>query len=387
MERKEFDIFELVRILLQNRKFIIIFVLVISIGAVIYSLVTPKIWGSQASFYMVGQQSSALPFDIPGLGGLASQLMGSDDSQAAVSALTAMRSRSFSEDVIRQFDLARYFKINKADTLWVMDLALRKLKNNIMTIKMSKETGLLTVQAETRDKKLSKDIVDFYLEHLERYNRQQKLTKGKRNREFLEGRVTETRARIDSLIIATKEFQQRHNAIDLQTQTTALIGSYSEVIASKMKVDIELALAQQNFSPTSPIVEELKTRSNALKKQIGELEKGGKELKPQYLIDISKLPDIGSQYAQLKLNQEILTKVFEFIYPQYEAARLEEMRDMPSIDVLDSARETGLRMRPKRAMICILAAGLAFILAVIIVLIKAMLEGSKDRIREIRKSL
>jgi len=154
-----------------------------------------------------------------------------------------------------------------------------------------------------------------------------------------------------------------------------------------MKVDIELELARQNYAESSPVVLELKTRSEALAKQIRDLESSSNKLKPQYLINISSLPDIGSQYAQLKMNLEIQSKVFEFLYPQYEAARLEELRDMPSIDILDSPREAGMRLKPKRAMICLIAAALAFVMAVIIVLIKTVIHNNKDRIRELRNSL
>lgn len=387
MEKREFDVFELIRILLQNRVFIIVFVAVVGIAAVIYSLLTPKIWESRASFYVVGQQSSSLPINIPGLGGLASQFLDSDNSQSSINAVTALRSRRFSEDVIRHFDLIKYYNINDKDPLAEMDIALQKLRNSTASFNLGKETGLVSISIETKDKKLSKDMVDYYLLKLDEYNREQKLTKGKMNREFLEQRVIETRTTVDSLLMAVKEFQQNNRAVDIESQTGALISSYSDVIASKMKVDIEYELARQNYAENSPLVMELKTRSQALAKQIKELETSSDKLKPRYLINISSLPDLGSQFAQLKMNLEIQSKVFEFLYPQYEAARLEELRNIPSIDILDSARESGLRLRPKRAMICVIAAALAFVLAVIIVLIKTVIQRNKERIAEIRNSL
>jgi hypothetical protein len=39
----------------------------------------------------------------------------------------------------------------------------------------------------------------------------------------LEARVNETRAEIDSLLLALKDFQQRHNAVDIEAQTSSLI--------------------------------------------------------------------------------------------------------------------------------------------------------------------
>lgn len=385
MEHREFDFFELIRILLKNRIFIIIFVAVVSVAAVVYSLLTPQIWESSASFYVVGDHSAGLPFDIKGLGGLTSSLLGADEAQNAINSVSAMKSREFSEDVIRHFKLIDYYKITEKDSLRAMDLALKKLRKNTMNIGYNTSTSLVTVSAETKDSKLSKDIVDHYLAQLEIYNREQKLTKGKMNREFLEGRVQDTRAEVDSLLLAVKDFQTKHNAIDIETQTASLISSYSDVISAKMQADIELDLARKNYAADSPIVADLKARSDALSRQIRELEAGGTAVKPRYLIDIANLPSLGNQYAQLKLNLAIKEKVYEFLYPQYEAARLEELRDMPSLEILDSPREAGMRLRPRRALFCVIAFGLAFIVAVLLTLIKNAFEQNKDRLLQKRE--
>ena len=387
MEKREFDFFELIRLIIRNRKFIIIFVAVVSVAAVIYSLVTPQIWRSTATFYVIGDQTSSLPFNIEGLSGLTAGLMGTTNSQNAISAVIAMNSRQFSEKVIRHFNLIDYYKITTKDSLKAMDSALKMLHTKTMKIGSDPETGLVTVSADTKDKKLSRDIVNYYLQQLDIYNREEKITRGKMNREFLEARVNETRAEIDSLLLALKDFQQRHNAVDIEAQTSSLIKSYSDIIATKMSTDIELELARKNYAENSPIVLELKDRSEALAKQIRQLEAGKEPLKPRYLIDIGSLPDLATQYAQLKMNLEIKTKVYEFLYPQYEAAKLEELKDLPTLDILDTPREAGLRVRPKRAVMCIIAFALAVVVSIIIVLIKNALELNKERWQEIKKEL
>ena len=385
MERKEFDLFELVRLLLVNKVFIIVFVSIVSIAAVIYSLLTPQIWSSSASFYAVGETGTALPFDLPGLGGLTSKFLDTGGGDQSVSFMTAMKSRGFSEDVIRKFNLINYFKITKPDSLARMDKALEKLHLKMVTIDFDQESGLLKLRVESKSKKLSREIADYYLTKLEHYNKVQKLTKGKMNREFLEGRVNSTRAQIDSLILAVRDFQTANKAIDLEAQTTALIESYSTLVAEKMKLDVEYELARKNYSEDSPIIADIQTKRGELQKQIRSVENNsGGGIKPTYMMNISSLPNLGSQFAQLKMNLEIQTKVFEFLYPQYEAARLEELRDMPTLDILDRPREAGLRVRPRRAIICLAAAFLAFILASGLVIIGSVLGKNKDRIQEIK---
>lgn len=379
MEKREFDLFELVRILLKNRGFILVFVGIVAIAAVIYSLVTPQIWSSQASFYAVGESSSSLPINIPGLSGLTSSFFGGTGGVDSQNFLTVMNSRTFGEDVIRKFDLIKYFKLTQPDSLARMDKALEKLRENMVSLGLDDNTGLIRVSVESKSKSLSRGIAQYYVEKLELYNREQKLTKGKMNREFLETRVTETKAELDSLILAVRDFQARNRAVALEAQSTALIEAYSRIIAEKISLDIEYELARQNYASGSPQLSEMETRRAELSRQIREMESSSDNLKPRYLIDIASLPNLSSQYAQLKLNLEIKSKVFEYLYPQFEAARLDELKDMPTLEILDSPREAGIRVRPRRAIICVVATLIAFILAALIVLVKAVLVNNWDR--------
>jgi len=117
------------------------------------------------------------------------------------------------------------------------------------------------------------------------------------------------------------------------------------------------------------------------------MEKIGGSLGPDYLIQIDKVPDLGMQWNMLKMNAEIKKAVVEFLYPQYELARLEEERDMPSFQVLDAPQEAGRRSKPKRAIIvivCTLAAGL---LSLIIALIIESAAQNKEKIDQISKIL
>jgi tyrosine-protein kinase Etk/Wzc len=386
MEKREFDIFELIKIIARNRKLIILIVLVVSLGAVAYSLLTPEIWSSGASFFAIGSSSSALSLDIPGFSGLANGLMGLENQADALNFITIMESRTFKEEVIRKFNLISYFRLDNEDPIVNLDNALRKMKK-IIIIDLEEKTELVAIVVETKNKKLSKDIVDFYLQHIDEYNRLQKITKGKRNREFLEKRVAELRINIDSLLIANRNFQEKYKAIDLEGQSLALITSYSDAVAEKMKADMALDLALINYSSDSPIVKQLRVQRDALAKQIKNMESDKSGLKPQYMIDIEGIPNMAVQMAQLKMNLGIAQKVMEYVYPQYEAAKLEELRDMPTIELVDSAREAGIRVKPKRAIICLISAFAAFWFAIIIVILKEIIKNNQKRISEIREAL
>jgi uncharacterized protein involved in exopolysaccharide biosynthesis len=80
---------------------------------------------------------------------------------------------------------------------------------------------------------------------------------------------------------------------------------------------------------------------------------------------------------------EVYKALYSYLYPQYEAARLSELRDMPSIELLDNPRLAGRRESPKRAIICILATLAAFIFAVAVVMLKEVVVRNRLRLRQI----
>jgi len=89
---------------------------------------------------------------------------------------------------------------------------------------------LLTIVAETKDKTLSKEIVEFYLKELEDYNQNHRNYKSKMKRAFLEEQVNKHMKDVDSLAVAVKEFQEKNKAIALEMQTDSGLKIYSQIV-------------------------------------------------------------------------------------------------------------------------------------------------------------
>lgn len=384
MENRK-NLFKLLLVFAQQKKIIIWFTLIVALSAVTYSLLTPQIWTSSVTF-KPDATSTGVSLNVPGLSGIMSSFIGGSTSDAQ-SALIVLHSRTLSEEIIRKFELLKYFKIEETDTLRAMDQALEKLKAKMLKVMLNEENGLIKLSVSTKDKILSKNIADDYLARLDNYNRKLKFTKGKRNRQFLEERVKSVRKDIDSLSIALRDFQKKSKAIDVTSQMEAIVSLYSEVVAQKMIVDLELEMAKQNFELTSPVVKDLIYKSKVITDRIKELEKSSGYVKPSYILDIDKMPDLSMQYSQLMINLGIQKKVFEYIYPQYEAAKIEELRDMPTIEVIDYPKLAGLRSNPKRARICITATFLAFIFSLGLAYIKDKVDHNKEIVSQIIKTI
>lgn len=382
----ELDLIEVIRVILKNRRLIITIVTISAIAAVVYSLLTPQIWQSEASFYALSDKGTELAVTGTSMDKLARDLLEQNMQNETMTVIDIMNSRRLSEEVIRRFALIDYFKLKDPDPLANMDDALKKL-NKLVHIDFNEDNYLIHMKVESKYKDLSRDIADFYLKRLEEYLGQNRMVKGKRNRIFLEGRVKEIWQDIDSLQIAIRDFKTSHNAVDLKEQSSQLIAQYSDLMASKMKLEIALELARSNYPPSSTIVQDIEAQLLTTGNQIRSLERADKDAPNRFQLDLSRLPSLSADLARMQMNLDILSVVHDYVRPEYEKALLEEQKNMPQLELLDTPREAGRRIRPRRALICIITVIMAGIFSILLAIIKETLLSQPERLRDLKDQL
>jgi len=360
---RDMGILELALVLARRKTLIIVLTAVFAMSSIVFALLTPKYWTSTAVILPVTDSNSIGGFSTDLLGVFSGGLVKTQKSELAVQFISIMQSRTFREKVIQEFDLLRYFELGSLPADEALETALKRLQKKIVAIRFDTESELVSINVETKDKEMSRKMADYYLSELQTYLSETKLSKSKMQREFLESRVKEYRFKIDSLAVAIKDFQKQNKAIALDQQTLSLISLYSESIGKYFASEIEYELAKNQFSEGSPLLTESETKMKILGAKIKDLENSNNSILPDYVIQIDRIPDLGLRYAQLRLNAEILKKVFEYIYPQYEIARLEELRNMPAYEIIDKPVLSGVRSRPKRAIIVVSSTVAGFLLA------------------------
>jgi len=389
MENKQIDILDVLLILAKHKRFIFFTVLIVSIAAVVYVLVVPQYWVSTATILPVQDQKDQLSLGSSSLLGIGSSLLGGSLQANGLDLLIIMNSRTFSEDVIEKFNLVEYMEIEHEDSLVVKEKVLKGFTEKIRNIGINEENGLIHISIETKDKYLSTDIANYYWLKLDEYNKSVKMTKGKQQREFIEKRLIDVKEAIDISSNTLNEFQKKYKTIDLEEQAKSVISLYSELVSEKITNEIELEFSKQFFSKANLKIENLEVKNKILNKKIEELEKKSGNLKPQYILSIDDISDISLKYSQIMLNLEIQKTIFEYLYPQYEAAKIDELKDLPTLEIIDKAVPAGKRSKPSRAKICIFSFLLVFILSSFVVYVRYKLKesGRDKKIQEIMQLL
>jgi len=139
-----------------------------------------------------------------------------------------------------------------------------------------------------------------------------------------------------------------------------------ELIAS----ETELRGLQQLYSDDNVRVRTLRARMGELEGQLRKMEggyPGAKHAAPQAegdpLPSLRSLPALNYRYADLYRQSKIQETVYEFLTQQYEVARLQEVKELPTVRVMDRAVPPERKSGPIRTLIIGLSVVCAMLLA------------------------
>lgn len=239
--------------------------------------------------------------------------------------IAILKSRRIAIALVDSFDLKRVYRLEGGDD------AIRKLqKCSSFTLG---ETGTVIVRVEDRDPKLAADLANAYAAELDRFNREIRMTKGRRTRLFVERRLRETQVDLEKAEEALRQYGEKHHTVALSLDQLSAVESSARLFANQASLEVQLGVTRQYASETSVEVRRLKQQLDEVNRVIG------------------GLPDLGLELARLVRTVKIQEQVFSLLSAQYEEARITEARDVSTVEVLDRADPPDRRIWPRRGLL------------------------------------
>jgi len=341
----------ILRTLVQWRKFIVISALLTAGGMAALSFVLPK-WYTAASSVFPPETKSMMPSYMDVVQNLQLPILGPAASGATPSTvyIDILLSRRVGSQIIEEFNMKEVFGTD------LMTEALSELRSHTdITIV---DNGLLTIAYEDRDPERAAAITNRYVELLDDFNRELNSTKASRTRVFIEGQIERHLADLRDAEETLKDFQKKHQALELDEQLKSSIDIISQLTADAIKLEIELEILRQYSSQESEEYVQAKRTYEEINRQLAkfqsrdERDEGGTVNK--FFPAFDEVPDVMLQLARHIRRIQVGEKVFEMLTQEYEKARIEEARDTPTVNVLDVAVVPELRSRPKRKLLVLL---------------------------------
>lgn len=364
----EIDLLQYFFILVKYRKMILFIVLTafaISIG---YALFKGDIYTATASILPPrdsgGMSSAAL---IPQSIGLPSNLLNIQTPSDLYEGM--LRSRSVADRIIDKFELKeRYGKKNMEETY--KELAMRT------NFQVSSQIQIISISVDDEDPVISADLANAYLDALDEVNRKVNVGASHNKRVFLEKRLKSVNSSLNEAESNLRAFQEKYGILSISDQSRSAIEGASKIKAEIITSEAELSMLKRFGTNKQKDVAMLNSKIEELQKQLAKIESGDSSDDSLY-IPFNEMPAIGMELAKLTRDVNVQEELFKLITNQYELAKIEEAKDVKTIQVLDRAIPPDKKSGPRKVLIIVISLFVSLTVAVVM----ALFMGYMDRIK------
>jgi len=261
-----------------------------------------------------------------------------------------LESRTVQNDLVAKFNLRTvYGERHLVDA--------RKELARRTDLSIDRKSGILTIQVTDQDPKRATAMAQEYVAQLNNVVTQLNTSSAHRERMFLEARLEQVKTELESAEGDFSKFASKNAAIDIKEQGKAMVEAAAVLEGQLIAAQTELQGLRQIYADQNIRVQTMQARVDELRRQI--LKMGGKQepdgalpLKEDELYpSIRKLPLLGVTYADLFRRMKVEETVFETLTQQYEIAKVQEAKEVPSVKMLDPAELPEKKVFPPRTLL------------------------------------
>ncbi|HSL90630.1 MAG TPA: Wzz/FepE/Etk N-terminal domain-containing protein [Ignavibacteriaceae bacterium] len=249
-----------------------------------------------------------------------------------------LKSRSVAEYVVKKHNLVEYFDAeNEIEAAKEISKKLKVdiNKEGILKVSVGVSTSFIPMLFDEVDtvKQFVADLSNSFVEALDKINREKLSSRAKRTREYIEAELITTKVKMDSVENALVEFQKKNKTVALPEQVSAVIDAAAKIKTEIMKTEIEIGLLKSNLTEESKELQSLRQKLSQLQQQYNRFELGNQD----YLLAFKEVPELGKELTSLLREIKIQNEVYTLLQQQYYKEKIQENRDLPTVEVLDKA--------------------------------------------------
>lgn len=272
-------------------------------------------------------------------------------------------SRTVQDDLINKFDLRKEYGVSRWEDA-------RKILAANSGIAEERKNGIITIQVTDHDPRRAAAMADEYVAALNHVVVNLNTSAAHRERVFLEERLSEVKQSLETAERDFSEFASKNGTIDIKEQGRAMVEGAAQLEGELIAAQTQLQGLRQIYTNANVRVRATQARVDELRRQLHKI--GGKsestsgsndaEKSDTLYPSIRKLPLLGVAFADLYRQTRVEEAVFETLTKQYEVAKVEEAKEVPSIRVLDPPNIPENKSFPPRMIIMLFGTFTGFLL-------------------------
>jgi uncharacterized protein involved in exopolysaccharide biosynthesis len=283
-----------------------------------------------------------------GLGMLASGLLGAKASGELY--IDLLHSGTVTGALVDRFHLQQVYRKR------YMEGTVKKLVSRT-EITENKKSGVITITVVDNDRRRAQELARGYVEELNKVLSRVSTSSARRERQFIEQRRASVLADLVNAEEQLSHFSSSTSTIDIREQTRATVDAGAKLQAEMIYGESELESLRQVYGDQNVRVKAARERIGVLKQEIGKI--GGATEDPgpsatgsqdELYPPLRRLPELGVRYADLYRHVKVQEAVYELMSAEYETARIQEAKEIPSVNVIDAAGYPEKKSFPSRLL-------------------------------------
>jgi len=280
------------------------------------------------------------------------------------------------DKLIQQFDLKKLYGARN------MEDARKALTANT-SLSVDRKSQITSITVTDRNPQRAAAMGQAYVGELNRLVAELSTSSARRERIFLEGRLQGVSKDLEAAEKEFSQFASKNAAIDVKEQGKAMVEAAAMLQGQLIAAQAQYEGLRNIYTDDNSRVRSMKARIDELQRQLEKL--GGKDESSilassqpgdSMYPSIRKLPLLGVTYADLYRRTKIQEAVLETLTKQYELAKVQEAKEIPTVKVLDSANTPDKKSFPPRLLFIFLGTTFAFMTAACWVFGKTAWEGT-----------
>src|SRR5271154_1136897 len=352
----------------DHRRMFVGVVGVVFVLSILFSLSLPKEYVSAARIMPPEQGSNSAAMlaalvgksSAGGLAGLAGSLLGAKNNGALF--VDLLRSGTVSGHLIDRFDLQRvYHKRYRLDTA--------KRLGHLTKITEDTKSGVISIVVTDETRERARDLAQGYLDELNSLVARVNTSSAHREREFIEQRLSTVQAELQRAQLELSDFSSKNTTIDLKEQTKATVDAGAKLEGQLIAGESELSSLRQIYGDQNVRVRAAEARDAILRRELQRANGGSSQVSGENDIDaghpypaLRQLPLLGVQWANLYRTVRVHETVFDLLSEEYETARIEEVKAIPTVGVIDFPGLPERKAGPHRTLIVLISTFISVII-------------------------
>ncbi len=326
------------------------------VAGVLYALLAPRWYQSVLTVVPNKPQKSGISSMLAGeLGGLAAGLDIGGSAAEVPRIAAVLQSIAVSDAVVEKFDLrARYrakYQETARDELW-----------KHCEVKTLPKPGLVKLSCEDKDPRFAQQMVAFFAEHGNQVFQRVSVGSAGEEVRFLDGRVAELRQNAEQTAARMREFQEKHQIVDIDTQSKAVVSALAGLNAQRITKQMELDFARSFASSDEASTQQLESELAVMERKLRDLErsrgadaastkKGSGASSRGVFPAALDVPKLRAEFEDLYRDRKVAEALLVIALERLENAKANEARDVSTFQVLDPPTLATRKSRPNGAAI------------------------------------